>query len=106
MEDLMDTINVYQNYYLGANDLYFTVYSFWLRMFFEVAFASLTLYTIYDIVDADQDEQRFESRISNARAAYEKKKCYDKDGKSEACPVPDNTKPGADSFKPDAKNKT
>ena len=68
MEDLMDNIRIYQSYYLGANHMYFTLYSFWLRMFFQIAFASLTIYSIYDVVDADENEQRFEGRMNAIRA--------------------------------------
>jgi len=88
MEDLVDSIAIYQNYYLGANHLYFTVYSFFLRMFFEIFFAILTLYSIYDIADADEDEQRWDSKLAVKKA--------------EAAASGGNA-PTPDSFKPDAK---
>ena len=47
--------------------MYFTIYSFGLRIFFEIVAAALTMYSIYDIVDTDENEQRFEGRIKAAR---------------------------------------
>jgi hypothetical protein len=91
MDDLVDSIYIYQNYYLGANHLYFTVYSFFLRMFFEIFFAMLTLYSIYDMADADENNQRWDSKLDVQKAAA-------------AANTKPATPPTPDNFKPDAKN--